>query len=304
MDETLDQSKGRYNQMDHLSTLFPSYQFVFQAANLFPHAMEKQERDEEGVGIMSRYPIVDTDYLLLSQDYDDEEDEHRRVILHAVLSIPGRMRDSDSKCGTASVYNSTHCAELIDVFTTHFPLSKSARQRHTQELLQYVRHSRKGSIQILGGDLNAEPHEDEIRLLSDPSKNPSAKYLLDAWLCHHAEPSTEDDASPEERMNSLTFASDNATKRIDYLFVSGQPEAMENMDEVCPHYPFPLPSIPDTSKISKSMKLKHIHAPFLIGQDYMEGSGDPEKSDGMVDKNSPLYPSDHRGLVLDISIET
>eukprot|EP01138_Halocafeteria_seosinensis_P001418 gb/GECG01001454.1/.p1 GENE.gb/GECG01001454.1/~~gb/GECG01001454.1/.p1 ORF type:complete len:594 (+),score=68.91 gb/GECG01001454.1/:1-1782(+) len=306
MDETLDKSKGRYNQMEHLATLFPSYQFVFQPANLYPHAVENHERDEEGVGVMSRFPIVDSDYLLLSQNYDDAEDEHRRVVLHAVLKIPGVATSSYDKCTSGKLYNSTHCAALMDVFTTHFPLSKDARQRHTQEVLNYMANSKRGELQILGGDLNAEPHEDEIKMLNGllerKASGRARPKLLDSWLCHHEEPSTEENASTEERRHSLTFASDNATKRIDYLFVDAA--SVDDFDHVCPQYPFRLEQGFDTAEIFKSMKLRHLHPPFLIGQDYMEGSGDPEKSDGMVDKNSPLYASDHRGLVLDISIET
>lgn len=301
MDQTLDEKTMRYSQIDHLTTMMPGYQYVFQPAHYFTHAAASLQRDEEGVGVFSKYPIVDTEYLLLSQNLSDLEDEHRRVVLHVVISIPAESYQFRGACTTGHVYNSSHCAKLLDVYTAHFPLSKAARQRHSKEVLTYIKQSRKGDIQIFGGDLNAEPSEDEIEVLlhKEVEHEYPNNIMLDTWLCHHPEPATGDSASDDERENALTFASDNATKRIDYVFVSAASSLP--MEDICPNYPFPV-KLPSGSP--NSMKLKHVHPMFLIGQHHLPGTGDPENSDGMIDKNSPLYASDHRGLVVDLTMET
>lgn len=42
-------------------------------------------RDEEGPGILSKHPIIASDYLLLSRDPSDKDDEHQRLCLHAAV---------------------------------------------------------------------------------------------------------------------------------------------------------------------------------------------------------------------------
>ena len=50
-------------QISQLASLLPGYHFIYQPAMLF---MEKAfEREEEGVAIFSRYPIISSDYRLL-----------------------------------------------------------------------------------------------------------------------------------------------------------------------------------------------------------------------------------------------
>ena len=50
--------------------------------------VERGARVEEGVAIFSRFPITHQDYLILSRDYLDKQDDHQRVVLHATIQVP------------------------------------------------------------------------------------------------------------------------------------------------------------------------------------------------------------------------
>lgn len=60
------------SQVTHLSKYLKGYDFVYQPAMLFTSNLP--EREEEGVAIFSRYPIVSSDYILL----------YRFVVIHIV----------------------------------------------------------------------------------------------------------------------------------------------------------------------------------------------------------------------------
>ena len=51
------------SQVTHLSKYLKGYEFVYQPAMLFPDQLP--QRNEEGVAIFSRYPIISSDYILL-----------------------------------------------------------------------------------------------------------------------------------------------------------------------------------------------------------------------------------------------
>ena len=53
------------SQVSQLSSILPDYQFVYQPAMLYMD--NSQNRNEEGLAIFSRYPIVSYDYILLSR---------------------------------------------------------------------------------------------------------------------------------------------------------------------------------------------------------------------------------------------
>jgi len=102
-------------------------------------------RDEEGVAVMSRHPILLSDYVLLSRDVDDPEDGHQRVALHAVIEVANQSSDGPSL--------------IVDVYTVHMPLGVRARRRLARELHHFVRVSRRGHVVVVAGDMNAEPDE-------------------------------------------------------------------------------------------------------------------------------------------------
>ena len=111
-----------------------------------------QQRDEEGPAIFSRWPILHSDYLLLSRNTSDEGDTHQRLCLHAVID--------------ATPTSPTHARTLVDVYTVHLSLSEAARNRSVPELLAFIKESARGDVVMLTGDMNAEPHEPAMRALT------------------------------------------------------------------------------------------------------------------------------------------
>ncbi len=97
--------KSTQFQVSQLARHLPDHQFVYQPAMLYAERL--LEREEEGLAVFSRYPIVSTDYRLLykygewmiqtehlqsmctlQRNDSDVEDNHQRICLHAELLIP------------------------------------------------------------------------------------------------------------------------------------------------------------------------------------------------------------------------
>lgn len=119
-------------------------------------------RDEEGPAIFSRLPIVAADYALLSRDAHDGGDGHQRLVLHAVVDASSLAAPAGAGAGAAPGGGRA----LVDVYSVHLALSESARNRTVLELLAFMRASAVGSLQLLAGDMNAEPHEPAMRALA------------------------------------------------------------------------------------------------------------------------------------------
>ena len=79
--------------------------------------VERNARVEEGVAILSKFPIIKQDYIILSRDFTDKQDDHQRVVLHATISVP--------YLGPVHVYG------------THLSLSEKARDRYF--ILSFIR---------------------------------------------------------------------------------------------------------------------------------------------------------------------
>ena len=114
-DETLGNPTHRF-QLQHLAELLPAYQYAFQVgvgserdnqpANMY---VERGARVEEGVAIFSKFPIAKQDYIILSRNFADKDDNHQRVVLHATLSVP--------------------FLGPVHIYGTHLSLSERARDR-------------------------------------------------------------------------------------------------------------------------------------------------------------------------------
>lgn len=110
---------------------------------------------EEGVAIFSRFPIARQDYILLSRDYQDKQDDHQRVVLHAAIQVPA--------------------LGLVHVYGTHLSLSERARDRSSSprgfirstvlELSDFIDANGRTGFSVFCGDLNAEPDSRAIRYL-------------------------------------------------------------------------------------------------------------------------------------------
>lgn len=292
----------QHAQVTHLAQRLPGYNYVFQPAQLYEENSRGADRDEEGPAIFSRFPIVHTDYALLSRDPEDPEDVHQRLVLHAVLLVEdGPAKDSTSTASSPSMNEMPAPSRLVDVYTTHLSLSEAARNRTVVELWHFIRRSRQGSLQILAGDMNAEPDSPALRFWTgnggssraaenvkaaesvEAAKSPGcgldasvAPQFRDAWLELFPEPEPRS-RDPAVRHEALTFPSDDPTKRIDLVLVDDTVGAWD-------------------------VSVREV---FLIGQNPVPGVGAESAAGlGMVHADSPLFASDHRGVVVRLEVAT
>lgn len=239
--------EGNHAQVQHLAERLPGHQYVYQPAMSYLNANTPYERIEEGPAVFSKYPIVDTDYLLLSRDPNDPNDSHQRLCLHAVVDVPGWG--------------------LIDVYVTHLSLSERSRERSMVEIWQYMR-SGKGKTQVLLGDLNAEPQSRGLQFLRGETELfGETTDLKDAYLEKHVEPEPRSE-DPVDRHDRFTFPSDNPVKRIDFILYRGKGKVQEFK---------------------------------TIGQAPTHDTKDLPLDVGMLHRRSPVYGSDHRGVVVEFS---
>ena len=101
---------------DRLQNQYPHYVMV-PAMNYFnPKIMQ---RVEEGPAIVSQYPIITSDYILLSRSLTDGQDEHQRLCLHVLIDIPSWG--------------------LVDVYSVHLSLVEEARDASVIEIWNFVK---------------------------------------------------------------------------------------------------------------------------------------------------------------------
>lgn len=156
-------------QITHLSAMLPGWYHAYQPAQLYLDPASyagEPSRDEEGPAIFSRHPIVHSDYVLLSRDTADGGDGHQRLCLHAVVDVTDHV--TAPTAGDAAAAGASQTAGdrvLVDVYSVHLALSEAARNRTVRELLAFMRRSARGQLQLLAGDMNAEPHEPAMRFL-------------------------------------------------------------------------------------------------------------------------------------------
>jgi len=147
-----------------------------------------QFHTDEGLAIISRYPIIECSHLALTRDLFDEEDAHHRVVLRCALDTP---------------------RGVIQVFNSHFALTSQARQRAVLELWRWIQQFPLPHIFM--GDLNAEPDDVSIQFLKGlATLEEEQGDFVDAYEAAHPAESDE-----------LTFPSWEPTKRIDFVLLRG-----------------------------------------------------------------------------------
>jgi endonuclease/exonuclease/phosphatase family metal-dependent hydrolase len=177
------------HQADQIIGYLPGYASVWEPAHYWPPGQgHNQGRLEwEGLALLSAHPLVDRAVLHLSRDPDDPRDSFQRLVLGAQVQMPNGP---------------------FWIFTTHYPLSAAARARVAPESLAFAHRTAAGLPFLLTGDLNAEPEEAPIRILTGPAGSGEAgKGLIDSWKARHPD-------AP-----GYTFPAWGPSKRIDYLLV-------------------------------------------------------------------------------------
>eukprot|EP00730_Choanoeca_flexa_P002881 TRINITY_DN11217_c0_g2_i1.p1 TRINITY_DN11217_c0_g2~~TRINITY_DN11217_c0_g2_i1.p1 ORF type:complete len:541 (+),score=82.91 TRINITY_DN11217_c0_g2_i1:50-1672(+) len=220
----------RDSQAEQLAGHLPGYEFHFQQAMSYPEQV--WHRVEEGTAVFSKYPIVDTDYILLTRDISRKEDAHQRAVLRVTIDTP--------QIG------------LFHVFVSHFALDEQARDIGTVETYEFM--NQHTAPMALCGDLNAEPETPAMQYLAGTGSlnGHTTSHLFDAWTALHAEPRPGAKYKTEEepRDPGLTFnlLHPQLVKRIDYIFLKlqddGQAAARFALDNatVIPEYRNPFPS--------------------------------------------------------------
>jgi endonuclease/exonuclease/phosphatase family metal-dependent hydrolase len=176
------------HQVDQIIDALPGYRAIWQPAHYWEpgDAHNEGQIEWEGLAILSPHPIVDQALLRLSRNAGDARDHFQRLVLGAQVRTP---------------------AGPFWTFNSHYPLSADARTRVAAETLAFVEQTGAGRAYALTGDLNAEPTDPPIQLLSGA--------LTDAWTaCHPDQP-------------GYTFPAWGPVKRIDYLFLPPGVEVRE-----------------------------------------------------------------------------
>jgi endonuclease/exonuclease/phosphatase family metal-dependent hydrolase len=288
-------------QIEHLAAHLPGYHFVYAPGQLYLDKdawLTAPARDEEGPAVFSRYPIVHSDYLLLSRNASDDADGHQRLCLHAVIDVSASLDELTGGKGTGGAAASEELAApvLVDVYTVHLALSEAARNRTVQELRDYIRRSARGSAVVLTGDMNAEPHEAAMRELVEAVDSP---VLGDVFLhAGYPEP-TPRDPDQAARRYAFTFPSDDPVKRIDLMFVGSRSEG-EGGDKAAALCPRTDGGADGASLPPGCVGVGDV---YVVGQDALPGTEATEGAGhGMVSDRSPVYGSDHRGLMAHLRV--
>jgi hypothetical protein len=163
--------------------MLPGYQLVSQPAMSFGEA--DHEYHQEGLAIFSRWPILNSSYILLSRDPNDKGDFHQRICLRALVDTP---------------------IGPINFLTTHLSLSPAARKRSFVEIGDFAHQlTPVAAPVVLTGDMNAVLDE-ENRVLTEVFD------FEDGWKSVHGD-------VPEQ--DGWTFSSWEPRSRIDYILTLG-----------------------------------------------------------------------------------
>ncbi|KAI6652159.1 hypothetical protein LOD99_7176 [Oopsacas minuta] len=180
-------------QMEQLSLRLPQYNYIYQPASLDISIDVTNSTLEEGLVIMSRFPISSWSYILLPSDIF--LDVHQRICLQAEIEIPGGSK--------------------LHAFVTHLSLNHELRELSVQDIVHFM--SAFEGNKVLFGDMNSEPDSAEMQYLRDTGLN-------DAWLAFYPEPEIRPPRSSGngvQRFYGLTFdATDlQLRKRIDFIYL-------------------------------------------------------------------------------------
>lgn len=248
-------------------------------------------REEEGHAIFSKLPLVDSSHLLLPRDGRDGEDGHQRAVLHVALHVPWWPFGQD----------------LVDVYSTHWSLSPSARVRSAAALDAFTRQG-QGAMSVVMGDFNAEPHEQSLQALQRAG-------FEDAWLrAGHPEP-VPGSSDAWAVAQAHTFPSCNAVKRIDFVLV--RPNNQVDSSSMDLNSSRSSSTGTNSHGPSVSNELSHdsadaqvfppreveVMACRVVGQAPADESYTPREGLGMLDDDSPVWGSDHRAVVAELRLK-
>jgi len=175
----VERDRSPENQAQQIMAhLRDEYQCVYCPAMTF----DRDPLREEGLAILSRWPVASWEAKELTRDSADDRDIHQRILLRADVQSP---------------------AGVLRFFNTHWSLSEPARLRNAAEVRAAVAQFAGTAPVVLVGDLNSRP-DGPAAALFEPADSGDA-VLRDAWA----------DLRPND--SGFTIKSDKPTHRIDYI---------------------------------------------------------------------------------------
>ena len=265
------------------------FQYVYQPAMSFAGHQGHLLREEEGVAILSRFPVRRTDYLLLPRDYADAQDGHQRVVLHAQV---------EPELGGA----------LVDVYVTHFALSSAARDAAAASIVAWAAEQGHENV-VLMGDLNAEPDEESLRILREGG-------FRDAWedmhpfvpaqaeVCEVAkqeEEEEEEEEGEEEEEAELSRADVEGAAEKDACerrSRASETQAQERHAQAS----FTFPTCDPVKRIDyvlfRGKSLRPVAARLCGAEPTEESKNWESPGGGMLERNGPVFASDHLAVLV------
>lgn len=160
-----------------------------------------------GNGLLSRFPILETDVRPLPVERDDE----KRSVLYALCDVP---------------------TGPVPVFVTHFSWKlhqSKIRQRQILAVVDFVAEKSKVGKTfppIVMGDFNAEPDSDEMRFMRGLTTiEGHSVYFSDAFLLA-GDRAAHGAGATYARSNLYAARSCEPDRRIDYIFTRGPDRAL------------------------------------------------------------------------------
>ena len=273
---------GQHSGMQHLLDLLaaldndtypapPPFQAIYQPAMSFTAHQGHTVREEEGVALLSRFPIRRSAYMLLPRDFGDAQDGHQRVCLYAEIEpSPEGPR--------------------VGVYVTHLSLSAPMREAGVASILEWAAEQR-GSVaaQVVLGDLNAEPHERSVQMLTEAFR--------DAWVEMHPVPLLDE----EDRVESARIdESGHMQKEADRKAVARRRRKRKALEARHAQASFTFPTCQPVKRIDYVLfrgAIRPVEA-RLCGREATEESKDRDSpGGGMLEPDGPVFASDHLAVL-------
>ncbi|PRP81074.1 hypothetical protein PROFUN_11188 [Planoprotostelium fungivorum] len=216
MQEVRYQFDGRssIHQITEITRELPEYQYVYHPSMTY---LQQGGHEDEGLAILSKWPIIDSEVLRLTRNFSDYADEHQRATLRALIKTPKGP---------------------LQVFVVHSSLSLSARVRNSIEMWNFMQSGRKGAPQILLGDMNEEPNDIPVDfLMGRRSLNGITGDFKDAWVEKHGREKDKEgwtyitlQQEPKKRIDFILYRGDQLTLKKTFVQLNPPPTEPQPSD--------------------------------------------------------------------------
>lgn len=290
----------------------------YEFYNIFSKQPKLNSRVEEGLAILSKFPLSEVEVLLLARDFTNKEDDHQRIVLKATMQHPLYSSNVDVFSTHWRFVPFSTLLNIIDIMLYMDSLAESSRVIAAKQVTKFIQDfSKIDNMQILGGDFNAEISEFSLQTLirnkdtcidtefhsSKPNETfpviESKGSLIDLWCASNQQDSLA---------KGFTFPTNHPKKRIDFLLafhpnnfqlqvldirlIGKYPSKHSIVQLLHLHDEFQIDSNGD---VNESMTNEDIQQRSLNTHN-KKLSYDDIKKNGMLNVKSATWASDHVGL--------